>query len=63
MAVRDSTVVRSPGIISTIRTEPRNSKNTNRRGRRQGIVGDHFSRVAVTRDEDEKWRRQGQRSR
>lgn len=31
MAVRDSTVARSPGIISTIRTEPRNSEDTSGR--------------------------------
>lgn len=31
MALRDSTVARSRGIISTIRTEPRNSGDTNRR--------------------------------
>lgn len=29
--IRGSTVARSPGIISTIRTEPRNSGDTNRR--------------------------------
>lgn len=63
MAIRDCTVARSPGIITTIRIELRNSEDTSRRKKRYGIVGDHFSRVAIRKDEDEKWRRQGQRSR
>lgn len=51
-ALRDSTVARSPGIISTIRTEPRNSGDTNRRKETWRAAGDHFSRVASGRDEE-----------
>lgn len=59
-ALRDSaTVARSPGIISTIRAEPRNSRNTSRKKKKKktrGVVGDHFSKVANGRDTNVKRR-------